>query len=104
MIDLVLRQLEALHNAAYSKYKQTGNNHHEGEFTAYDIAIQIIEGASWKPISTHPDKQLKEVILFNKHKVQVGLLWGEEWVNVAYERINPQPTHWMPLPSPPMEM
>jgi len=58
----------------------------------------------WQPIETTPDNNAETVLLWNGVRVFAG--WGRRatgWHD--YEggdfHADPQPTHWMPLPTPP---
>ena len=57
--------------------------------------------SDWQPIETSPRIELDDIIVFNGKFVQCGQWWEGGWVDSLSEWIEPQPTHWMPLPQPP---
>lgn len=72
--------------------------------------------ADWQPIETAPKKTL--ILIYLRGEIYIGSLspwrdqsypelwqtqWGEALVRPwKYEDGGPMPTHWMPLPTPPM--
>lgn len=54
----------------------------------------------WQPIETAPKVELAELILCNGKIVCAGSWWEGSW-STLHDYIDPQPTHWMPLPKPP---
>lgn len=56
----------------------------------------------WQPIETAPKIELAEVVLWNGKTVCAGSWWEGSW-STLHDYIDPQPTHWMPLPEPPKE-
>lgn len=60
----------------------------------------------WQPIESAPDS-IGDVILWNGKRVFFGWISDDGWhdgTNVDHrdEPEEPQPTHWMPLPKPPV--
>ena len=56
----------------------------------------------WRPISEAPDEEDYEFqIVWNGSVVCVASLHCDEWIDGYYDLLDPQPTHWMPLPAPP---
>lgn len=68
--------------------------------------------SGWKPIETCPDscrgEYPKYVLFYNGHHTGVGFCYPSEdgdgtlYVDESDSIITPKPTHWMPLPNPPM--
>ncbi len=63
----------------------------------------VVVPTGWQPIETYDKEAAEPVILANPwmwewcgawHEVDNS--WSEQWVTAKYE-----PTHWMPLPTPP---
>lgn len=54
----------------------------------------------WQPIETAPKIEFAEILLWNGKDVKAGSWWEGRWVD-WYDDIQPQPTHWTPLPPPP---
>ncbi len=65
--------------------------------------------AIWQPITTVPkDWGLRFALLWNGRRVFAGWRSGDGWHDIENqdwwdEPKDPQPTHWMPFPSPPDE-
>lgn len=57
----------------------------------------------WEPIETAPREEFKDLILFNGGNVCAGHYWEGYFVDSMGDYIEPQPTHWMPLPKPPAD-
>lgn len=57
----------------------------------------------WQPIETAPEMEAGDyLLLWNGYRMTVGYCVDEDygwWEH--YESIQPQPTHWAPLPEPP---
>ncbi len=60
-------------------------------------------GLDWQPISTAPSSEDQPAILFNGKSVVPGWRFEGRWIDVWYDHMDPQPTHWMPLPPPPSD-
>lgn len=68
----------------------------------------------WRPISTADKDSLGHILVSNGARVYVAwyddldeqdAYWSDATVGDQYDgRIQPQPTHWMPLPAPPKEL
>lgn len=63
-------------------------------------ALEAAREDGWQPIETAPHVELAEVLLFNGSEVCAGGWWEGRWTT-AHDEIEPQPTHWRPLPAPP---
>lgn len=71
--------------------------------------------SEWQPIETapfrvggtphFPKKVCDPILAWNGKNVFIAqwLSFGADWVDMTngWERAEPQPTHWMPLPTPP---
>ena len=57
--------------------------------------------AGWQPIETAPREELDLILLWNGVQVTGGTAWEGGWADWMHDWIEPQPTHWMPLPPPP---
>lgn len=60
---------------------------------------------NWQPIETAP-RDGERILLVINHgphgdKIWTGL-WADGWI-VSYGKAEKQPTHWMPLPEPPVK-
>lgn len=66
---------------------------------ALDHAIATIERERWRPIAEAPRVELDEVLLSNGTQAVAGCWWEGRWTT-AHDEIDPQPTHWRPLPDP----
>jgi hypothetical protein len=57
----------------------------------------------WKPIETAP-RDRKRVLLGHKDgSMMVGFWNGSAWDDGDFMSFEDWPTHWMPLPEPPMD-
>ena len=61
----------------------------------------------WRLIETVPDMGITDVILWNGHRVFTGWKADDGWHDSgnqdhADDPEDPQPTHWMSLPDPPV--
>lgn len=56
---------------------------------------------NWMPIVEAPKVELDDLIVFNGKIVQCGQYWEGGWVDSLSDWIEPQPTHFMPLPKAP---
>lgn len=58
----------------------------------------------WQPIETAPDDTMRDLIVSDGKYVRVAWLDDEGWTDSVFhgEVLSPQPTHWMPLPGPPI--
>ena len=56
--------------------------------------------SEWEPIESAPRIELAEIILWNGKAVCAGTWWEGSW-STLHDYIDPQPTHWMPVPNPP---
>lgn len=54
----------------------------------------------WKTIDSAPKEEMRDLIVFNG-EVRHGQWWEGYWIDSFQEYMEPQPTHWMPLPHPP---
>lgn len=55
----------------------------------------------WRPIATSPGGRT-EVLLWDGHEISVGFLWEEDGGFYSSGDALIVPTHWMPLPDPPL--
>lgn len=62
-----------------------------------------VEAMQWKPISEAPKEELVDSVLFNGDDVKAGQYWEGHWVDSFCDYLDPQPTHYMPLPPAPEE-
>jgi len=53
---------------------------------------------SWRPITTAPRDELSPILLWNGVEVTGGVAWENGWADWLHDWMDPQPTHWMPLP------
>jgi hypothetical protein len=59
--------------------------------------------SEWQPIETAPDDGTEVLLcLGDTGEMEVGYCFDAEFYRSGLERLDPQPTHWMPLPSPPV--
>lgn len=65
--------------------------------------------SDWHPIETAPDDCV--VLVFDEGYIGTALRWKDKWVDASGEMcdrrdqdgaFDPPPTHWMPLPAPPV--
>jgi hypothetical protein len=62
--------------------------------------------AAWQPVETAPKVRGKHILMFGVGKPHilrcafVGYWWDNRW-RVAFSEAVCEPTHWMPLPTPP---
>lgn len=58
-------------------------------------------GKGWMPIETAPKNYKTWVWIYNGEQSGIAILYesGWEWENML--KVEPAPTHWMPLPTPP---
>ena len=76
------------------------NNREAAEARAHEEGAKAMQ---WRDIATAPrdDNSDMPVILFNGHRVTAGFSWENGWADCWYDWMDPQPTHWQPLPEPP---
>lgn len=58
----------------------------------------------WHPIDTAPNN-MNDVLVSNGAYVKLGYRGDDVWKDSTIDyrgELEPQPTHWMPLPSPPV--
>jgi|GEM_PF-2680264 len=67
-----------------------------------DLRKQI-DALRWRPINEAPKIELVDLVLFNGTDVKAGQYWEGYWVDSFSDYIDPQPTHYMPLPPAPEE-
>lgn len=69
------------------------------------MALAALE-QEWRPIETAPKVCDPSVMLANSKRQEVWMDWwdgdSERWNNAAEYGL-PNPTHWLPLPTPPKE-
>lgn len=70
--------------------------------------------STWKPIETAPKRDHVSILLYNEcwemtfGGIQIAWWDGEGWVFASEMNLEPEddidfePTHWMPLPAPPL--
>lgn len=59
--------------------------------------------AEWQTIETAPDDELTAIALWNGVEVTAGARWESGFADWLHNWLDPQPTHWMPLPPPPLD-
>ena len=70
------------------------------------LSAQVQGVAGWQPIETAPKDGSEILALWKRSQIQsngYGVVWFEDgsWREFDYECLVSDPTHWMPLPSPP---
>lgn len=81
-----------------------GPSHHmvsDENLALYMGILKIIEATQWRTIDSAPKDELEAIILWNGKKVTVGARWEGGFADWLHDYMEPQPTHWMPLPTPP---
>lgn len=75
-------------------------------------APSVAERDAWEPIETAPvsgrGEPTKWFLAFNGHHIGVCARWGDEGygeyiADETDEIVNPTPTHWLPMPKPPID-
>lgn len=61
----------------------------------------------WQPIETAPDAQIVQVVgdaarMYPYRAEKREGIWGWFGTDDRFHTVDPQPTHWMPLPKPPI--
>lgn len=73
---------------------------HEGA----DGLLRVVAASPWRPIETAP-RDGTPILLCGQTGDRIVGRWSTafsgSWVLEAYDAIGIEPTHWMPLPSPP---
>ena len=71
-----------------------------GEGTEYIRADLVPQ---WQPIETAPRHDLETLILYSSEGVQIGWFsaFHKCWLTTEGKDVWAEPTHWMPLPTPP---
>lgn len=66
--------------------------------------LDALKASQWQDISTAPDSEHERVLTFTPsmvNPVNVQIADGTWWRDRTAKGSKGQPTHWMPLPSPP---
>ncbi|MEJ1172654.1 DUF551 domain-containing protein [Agrobacterium sp. CMT1] len=76
------------------------------DFSIAALSAQVQDVAGWQPIETAPKDGSEILALWKRSQIQsngYGVVWFEDgsWREFDYECLVSDPTHWMPLPSPP---
>lgn len=76
------------------------------ENIGYKLDIEYIRAdlvPQWQPIETAPKHDLETLILYSSEGVQIGWFsaFHKCWLTTEDKDVWAEPTHWMPLPTPP---
>jgi len=63
--------------------------------------IAALRAGEWQPIETAPCAELDLILLWSGKEVTGGARWESGWADWLHDWIDPQPTHWRALPTPP---
>lgn len=76
---------------------------HGDEYPEYIRADLVPQ---WQPIETAPKHDLETLILYSSEGVQIGWFsaFHKCWLTTEGKDVWAEPTHWMPLPTPPADM
>lgn len=86
---------------AFEKWcKYEGVKLHDEEADLCWNAWQAATANQWQPIDTAKKEEMRDLIVFNG-EVRHGQWWEGYWIDSFQEYMEPQPTHWMPLPPAP---
>lgn len=95
MTDLAVQMRAAAHLESARHAPRT-----TAAIEALNAGVAEIE-RRWLPIEAAPRVELEDINVWNGVVVQCGMWWEGLWVSSTQDVIDPQPTHWTPLPAPP---
>lgn len=64
--------------------------------------VAISAALEWKPIESASREEHHVILLFNGEVIP-GWFWEGMWVSCWHDPLDPPPTKWMRLPSPPID-
>ena len=76
----------------------------EADIAAAECALADKRGpvSQWRPIETAPrDEDYAEYLVSDGKRVCGAVIFQGQWTDHFHDYLDPQPTHWMPLPPAP---